>query len=581
MSSKKLHVGDFLETVKREVDEICQERGWSRDDQPKRNIAFEHWVARLLCLEDEGLETEPEDAVITPPDLGVDLVLEDTTRKHLLLVQCKYKGISGKKAVEEGEVSAFFEKHKQLCDRKYVNKYGSQDAIEALADFGEKMANGYSVRYLFVSTAIASDRTKELAGLNEQQYVSEGLNVKCELLDMYGLKAFYVKVFSADEKLPEMVRLHVRDDQYICKEDPYQTLVAVVSGNELRNLYMIHREALFAWNIRGYLGSRGINERIKRTAAEHPEHFFYFNNGVSAVCTEMDLDDKTNEVQAKNFQVINGAQTIGALYANGPQDGVEVLFRLTRASSVKTEKGFLREIIEYNNSQNLIKVSDFRSNDQIQKWLATKLGDQKPRGVLPKLHYVRKRGNKEGRSVGIRLEELAKIRYSFLVEPTLVHAAPYKLWTESEYGGVYETAFGENGEMVDLWSDAAFEECLVAIAFYRTIQDQIREEIGNDPKCRYLHRLRFHCLAMAGAAVREMDEEERHRLLHDEASFNRAFEAFWPKAFVSVGDTKELADADKMTLFAFVRSEDRWQRMLRWFLRREHATTVTKKRTRK
>lgn len=42
---------------------------------------------------------------------------------------------------------------------------------------------------------------------------------------------------------------------------------------------------------------------------------------------------------AKNFQIINGAQTVGALAAAEPNPDVEVLFRLSKTANVKTERG--------------------------------------------------------------------------------------------------------------------------------------------------------------------------------------------------------------------------------------------------
>jgi hypothetical protein len=46
-----------------------------------------------------------------------------------------------------------------------------------------------------------------------------------------------------------------------------------------------------------------------------------------------------------------------------------VLLRITEGESVKTEKGFNADVIRFNNTQNIIKSSDFRSNDPIQLWL--------------------------------------------------------------------------------------------------------------------------------------------------------------------------------------------------------------------
>src|SRR4051794_8725301 len=76
-----------------------------------------------------------------------------------------------------------------------------------------------------------------------------------------------------------------------------------------------------------------------------------------------------NIFTAENFQIINGAQTVGALSAAKLNSEIEVLLRVTEGLSVKTDRGFNADIIKFNNTQNIVKSSDFRANDKIQVWL--------------------------------------------------------------------------------------------------------------------------------------------------------------------------------------------------------------------
>jgi hypothetical protein len=156
-------------------------------------------------------------------------------------------------------------------------------------------------------------------------------------------------------------------------DSPFKTLVAVVKGNSLRNLYKRHKQSLYAFNIRGFLGNRGINQDLINTIISSPDDFYYFNNGVSAVCTDFSIDSTTRVVTASKLQIINGAQTVTAIANQDADERVEVLFRLTETEGESTEKGMNQRIIRYNNSQNQIKVSDFRSNDPIQRFLKDKL----------------------------------------------------------------------------------------------------------------------------------------------------------------------------------------------------------------
>jgi len=78
---------------------------------------------------------------------------------------------------------------------------------------------------------------------------------------------------------------------------------------------------------------------------------FYYNNGVSAVCSDFRIEDTV--VTARRFQIINGAQTVSALaraMKQSPNADVYVLFRLTE--TVEAYGGeFTENIIRYNNTQ--------------------------------------------------------------------------------------------------------------------------------------------------------------------------------------------------------------------------------------
>jgi hypothetical protein len=419
-----LSVNEFRKTLRGDIEKLSADTGWNVNNSTQRGYAFQLWVARIISNFELTLDTEPEDAMLKSQDLGADLVFEDSASNHLVICQCKY--LSFDKNVDDGEVNDFFHRHNQFLDTAWVKKHASSDAALALQDYKERIDAGFTASYYFISTGSASERTMQLADRCTKNYRESGVPVICELLDFGRLKDYYVRSLSLEESVPDEVLFDLPDGQFFTKEEPHKTLVAVVKANTLRNLSKQYKQALYAWNIRGYLGNRGINRDISETAVNDPDHFFYFNNGVSDICTELHIEG--NRARAKKFQIINGAQTVSTLSNQQPNSSVEVLFRLTQTQSVATEKGFNRMIIQYNNSQNVVKISDFRSNDEIQVFLERTFEDLKARGSLPKIRYLRKRAvGRRGIGQSLKLEDLAKIRYSFLYEPTLVHASPNRL----------------------------------------------------------------------------------------------------------------------------------------------------------
>lgn len=185
------------------------------------------------------------------------------------------------------------------------------------------------------------------------------------------------------------------------------------------------------------------------------------------------------------MQIINGAQTAGSLAAVGTLDPKrEVVLRITEGVSVKTEKGFNANIILFNNTQNVVRSSDFRANDSIQLWVEDRFGKTKSRGALAEpIRYVRKRTHRRVRGASaVKFEDLAKIRFAFYVEPTRCIADPRSLWTLKEDGGFYEIAFGVNGVLQDYWTDEQFDETVFAVIAFFWIQDKIAAHIKQDKK---------------------------------------------------------------------------------------------------
>ncbi len=133
----------------------------------------------------------------------------------------------------------------------------------------------------------------------------------------------------------------------------------------------------FEDNVRLYLDqSSKINRNIKDTAlSDLKSKFFYFNNGITITCDRFSYPaNRYPLVTIQNLQVVNGGQTIHALFdafCENPTGfkGIEVLCRIYETGN----KELSTNIAEYTNSQNPVKSRDIRSNDYIQKKLEVEL----------------------------------------------------------------------------------------------------------------------------------------------------------------------------------------------------------------
>jgi hypothetical protein len=112
-------------------------------------------------------------------------------------------------------------------------------------------------------------------------------------------------------------------------------------------------------------------------------------------------------------------------------------------------------------------------------WSKKKLAEQRPRGAQDqKFVYERKRSLKRHPgSYVVTLEEVAKLRYAFSVEPTRCVGDPKSLWTHAQDGGVYEQAFGISGELPTFWPQEAYDELLFILVIYKRIEELINERV--------------------------------------------------------------------------------------------------------
>ena len=114
-----------------------------------------------------------------------------------------------------------------------------------------------------------------------------------------------------------------------------------------------------------------INNGIKKTAQDEPANFWAYNNGLTILVNSFSTPEKLASGKLKfeflGMSIVNGAQTTGAVASllNAPPVNAKVAVRFVQTS----DSDIVYDIIRFNNSQNKIAASDFRSTDPIQRRL--------------------------------------------------------------------------------------------------------------------------------------------------------------------------------------------------------------------
>ena len=166
-----------------------------------------------------------------------------------------------------------------------------------------------------------------------------------------------------------------------------QVVIVAVPLKECINFPGIKDGTLFQKNVRQSLGlNNQVNKGIKTTIySDKHRDFFFFHNGITAICNKMELKDNT--LKLHGLSVVNGCQSLNTILSCSERvktlDDTSVLFRFYEIP----QRDRADRISINTNSQSAVKPRDLRSNDKRVLNLK-KLFEQK----YPNGHFMTKRG---------------------------------------------------------------------------------------------------------------------------------------------------------------------------------------------
>lgn len=189
------------------------------------------------------------------------------------------------------------------------------------------------------------------------------------------------------------------------------------------------------------------------TAKNAPEKFWYYNNGITALCSSIEKKPlgsgrEMGMFECKDIKIVNGAQTVGSIaraYQNYPDqvEKAKVLIRFISLQDCPEE--FATEITRFNNTQNRIDRREFVSLDPEQERLKNELR-------LEGVTYAYKSGEYIPQDQGFDLNE-ATISQACKNDIALAVRAKDKissLWENIEKSP-YKTLFNQSVNGSDLW----------------------------------------------------------------------------------------------------------------------------------
>jgi hypothetical protein len=447
--------------------EFVERRGLDLSKMQDRQISrlmTEFYVDEIVRTTRPGLlPDDPEDLqacfVDASGDRGVDFVFR-SDEGFVLVIQSKYR--SSEKSEKLDEVEAFCQVLRRHHPSAGAALRKNQRALEAFADV-DWDHDTFELQYITLGK-VSDEILKWAETLPECLPEVSGLDERVDtaILPESALNEKLREAISTSRSISEPIAIRFTPSSDGAPWLVYQnsrgarSFIGLVNAPQISELYKKHRTTLFSLNIRNYVGDTSTNKGVISTAVNEPDDFFVYNNGISAVATHVDPDADGGILECSRFSVINGAQTVRSLakaHAKN-RDAVRSAFVMLRVSEISlSDETLLVNITKFNNTQNSIRISDFRSNDPVQRSLAKRFADLHHRNGKGFV-YKNKRSERDANRIPIPMEEFAKTVFSFEFGPFDAFGGTPHLFDTGKDGG-YAKIFGDAGEV---WSAVAKED---------------------------------------------------------------------------------------------------------------------------
>lgn len=331
----------------------------------------------LMTLADISPQEASKSIVDGGQDNGIDAIYFDKRDKVMYVLQSKWKHES-RGGIKSEEVMKFAKGFRDLVNARY-DRFNSKlnnkikDIEESLNDAGTR----FEVILVYSGqTSLADEPKRELDDLLKE--MNDPIDIVSKRIfnqsDIYNIISQGAKGYPID--------LDVCLLDWGQTKEPYQSYYGQVSAREVADWWTTHSPKLFSSNIRFFLRDSEVNEGIFNSVRHDPEKFWYYNNGITALCSSIGKKPlggsgrESGIFECKDVKIVNGAQTIGGIaraYQNSPEqvEKAKVLIRFISLENCPVE--FATDITRFNNTQNRIDRREFVSLDPEQERIKNEL----------------------------------------------------------------------------------------------------------------------------------------------------------------------------------------------------------------
>jgi len=415
-------------------------------------------------------------------DGGIDFYHnEDNT---FFIIQTKFSGNSQK--MSSSEIFDEIRKLKNTLTSENPNRKAEEFINSLKRVTGNKDA---ILEILWLTTNIVEQSVRDEIQKDLEEWREKNgwsLGIDFVVIDKYALESVIYDVKHGYIPYTGKRILQLEQGQWIettWEETGVHSVICTVNVNDILKWFRSSDEIdyFLQKNVREFLGEASkINKEIGKSYLEDPIWFWYKHNGIIIFVDNLLIDKTKMELILRNPQVVNGGQTLKALFStydknNRTDNHARVLLRIYRLPYENTET-YKRsiEIISALNSQNKINPSDLRSTDPRQvrlERLFSRIGYE----------YIRKRKEAKSGRHSITMRNLA-LRYYVCKKNAPHEGVRGNVEELFEEENKYNEIFNEGAIKKDLSSDHVVINYLTCWCIDYILQNNVRKELQKRDK---------------------------------------------------------------------------------------------------
>ncbi|MFJ4898682.1 AIPR family protein [Streptomyces sp. NPDC088727] len=390
---RALHVRHIQDSLTRDYENLIDLTDYEGKPATQRQSAFFSRALAARAIQ-RFTDMSPADAARSVVDgfgdNGIDALAIDEENRRIVLVQSKLDN-SGNAGLSQADAL----KIRNGCGDLFNMRFDRfSPALQARREQITAAMSDPAVTFIVVVATTGRSGLPNEASTVFDDFLSEVNETDPVVsLEVLGLKEFHSMV--VEGTAGPSIEITVPIEQWGTVDLPFQAYYGLVQASEIASWYEHHGDRLFSQNLRKSLGNTDVNEGLTATLLNQGQHFWYFNNGITALCQSIKKTPRGGATHAygdfviDGVSVVNGAQTVASIHRAGKKNNEALSDARVWVRFISLEgcpPDFSIDVTRATNTQNSVENRDFVALDPQQERLR--------RDMLLSLHkqYSVKRG---------------------------------------------------------------------------------------------------------------------------------------------------------------------------------------------